>query len=563
MIETLLQMAQITVQGVVPFSPSSEEATSSRRVAERLTKLTRDFLGCQRVGLVEVEPETERQQPLAVVGLTPEQEQRWWADVRQQETRFGEGLPPALVERLRHNEVLLFDLREPPWNEVPNPYGIVTMLLAPLCLGTRVVGLLSLDYGPQEHTYTSQEIGLTQAVTQLLAIAIERERLQQTNQRLTDLIAFAHDAIIVRTLDGSITFWNQGAEQLYGWSAQQVLGQDLHNLLHTQFPVSRNVVETELAEQGSWEGELVQTRHDGVVVTVESRKVLVREQDQRAIAVLEINRDIMERTRLLAERAEAQASAQAARETSRLMDEFIGIAGHELRTPLTTIKASIQLTKRQVARVVRAQETLPTEATSLLQQIDQHLERAERQIEMENRLVSDLLDISRLHANQFEVSVALCDLGQLVREVVEDQRILTPTRLIHLSLPDDEDVLVLADRDRLRQVVSNYLTNALKYSDACTPVRVSLLNRSGEGRVQVSDQGPGLSVEEQQRIWTQFYRVKNIGVKNGSATGLGLGLYICKAIIEWQGGQVGVESQVGVGSTFWFALPLADHLAAS
>lgn len=562
-IDTLLHMAQITVQGVTPASASSKEATSSQHVAQHLVELTRDVLGCQRIGLMEVEPQTERQHPLAVVGLTPEQEQRWWAELRQQETRFGEGLPPELVERLRHNEVLLFDLREPPYNKLPNPYNIITMLLAPLCLGTRVVGLLSLDYGAQEHTYTPQEIGLTQAVTQLLAINIERERLHHANQRLTDLIALAHDAIIVCTPDGHIMFWNQGAEQLYGWSEQQALGQVTHSLLSTQFPVSLEAVEAALLEQGQWEGELVHTRDDGQAVTVESRQVLVRGQDQQSAAILEIDRDITERERLLADRAEAQANEEAARETSHLMDEFIGIAGHELRTPLSTLKASIQLAKRHVARVLQPHTPLPEEAASTLQQISQHLDRAERQVEMENRLVSDLLDISRLHANQFELSVTVCDLGMLVREVVEDQRILTPMRAIHLSLPENEDLLVIGDRDRLRQVVSNYLSNALKYSDATTSVQVSLRKRGGEGCVEVSDQGPGLSAEEQQRIWTQFYRVKNIRVKSGSGVGLGLGLYICKAIIERQGGQVGVESQVGVGSTFWFSLPLADQMVPS
>jgi signal transduction histidine kinase len=105
--------------------------------------------------------------------------------------------------------------------------------------------------------------------------------------------------------------------------------------------------------------------------------------------------------------------------------------------------------------------------------------------------------------------------------------------------------------------VTNYLTNALKYSPAKQPVVVGLDVASNEARVWVRDQGPGLPPEEQVRIWERFHRVKGIKVQSGTGVGLGLGLYICRIIIERHQGQVGVESAPGQGSTFWFTLPLA------
>jgi PAS domain-containing protein len=93
--------------------------------------------------------------------------------------------------------------------------------------------LLSLDYGEQEHLYTLQEVALTQVTTHLLALTLE-----QVNAHLTNLVALAYDAILVRTFDGHITFWNQGAKQLYGWTSKQALGQIPHQLLHTRFPIS-------------------------------------------------------------------------------------------------------------------------------------------------------------------------------------------------------------------------------------------------------------------------------------------------------------------------------------
>lgn len=244
-------------------------------------------------------------------------------------------------DRLHHNEVLLFDLRQPPYKDLPNPYGILTMLVAPLCLGTQVLGLLSLDYGGQEHLYTPQEIAITQAMTQLLALTLERERLQQSNAQLANLIAVAHDAIIVCTPDWQITFWNQGAERLYGWSSEQAIGQITHVLLQTRHPMPLEQLERQLAEEGQWEGELVHRSRDGKTIIVESRHIMVRDAAGQPTALLEINRDITGRTQLLNERIQAEANEQAAKETARLMDEFLGIAGHELRTPLTTIKGSI------------------------------------------------------------------------------------------------------------------------------------------------------------------------------------------------------------------------------
>jgi len=116
---------------------------------------------------------------------------------------------------------------------------------------------------------------------------------------------------------------------------------------------------------------------------------------------------------------------------------------------------------------------------------------------------------------------------------------------------------VVVDADRLGQVVTNYLTNALKYSPTYRPVAVGLDIEEKWAQVWVRDEGPGLPPEEQEAIWERFHRVKGIEVQSGSGIGLGLGLYICRTIIERHQGQIGVESAPGQGSTFWFTVPLA------
>jgi signal transduction histidine kinase len=120
---------------------------------------------------------------------------------------------------------------------------------------------------------------------------------------------------------------------------------------------------------------------------------------------------------------------------------------------------------------------------------------------------------------------------------------------------------VLADADRIGQVITNYLTNALKYSPASQPVRIWVGIADGRARVAVEDHGPGLPVSEQERIWQQFYRAEGVKVQSALGGSMGLGLYVCKRIVEDHGGAVGVYSEVGHGSTFWFELPLADECA--
>jgi signal transduction histidine kinase len=266
---------------------------------------------------------------------------------------------------------------------------------------------------------------------------------------------------------------------------------------------------------------------------------------------------VIERESLLYERAKAQANELALREANRRMDEFLGMAGHELRTPLTAISGNIQLALRQVKKSIDEDGTYAGDLAGKLELIQTLLDRAERQVQLQNRLVGDLLDTSRIQANKLELNLEPCDLVAIVREAVQDQSLLVPARSIRLHVPAEATAPAIADADRIGQVVTNYLTNALKYSPADTPVEVFLAIEGQMARVSVQDEGPGLSQEEQQAIWERFFQLKRIKARSGSGPGLGLGLYICQTIIEQHQGQVGVRSSPGEGSTFWFTLPLA------
>jgi signal transduction histidine kinase len=268
---------------------------------------------------------------------------------------------------------------------------------------------------------------------------------------------------------------------------------------------------------------------------------------------------ILARAQLQREHAEARANELALREAHRRMEEFLSIICHELKTPLTVMRGSLQLAERKVKRLVSSEALLPDEMRRFAP-ILTLLERARNQVGIQDRLVNDLLDVSRIQAQTLQQLMAPCNLVSIVQEAVEDQRQVVPARAIHLETPVGKDVPVYGDADRLVQVVTNYLTNALKYSSADRPVEVRLRVEGQIAQVSVRDEGPGLPSAEHERIWERFYRVPGIEVQSGPGGGLGVGLYVCRTIIERHGGQVGVDSRPGEGSTFWFTLPLAKHV---
>jgi signal transduction histidine kinase len=178
-------------------------------------------------------------------------------------------------------------------------------------------------------------------------------------------------------------------------------------------------------------------------------------------------------------------------------------------------------------------------------------------------MVTDLLSLAQVQAGQLALHPAQHDLQAIVRAAVDEQRQLWPSRDIRLHLPARlavQAVPVWADADRIHQVVTNLLTNALKYAPADWPVDVQVRMHAGWARVSVRDQGPGLPAEEHERIWEPFHRAEGIpdmgAAVQGNDQSLGLGLYICKLIIEQHQGKMSVTSVQGRGSTFWFALPM-------
>lgn len=285
----------------------------------------------------------------------------------------------------------------------------------------------------------------------------------------------------------------------------------------------------------------------------------------KAIARLVVQ--VIERVRLTNEWMATRTNELALREANRRFDAFLSIASHELRSPLTTIRGNVQLALRRMEKL-KSQSSQQLAEPGYDEQYEKVMRGLERVHEplihaiqrtgVQDRMISDLLDASRIRANKLELIMRPIDLGKILCEIVQDQRYLAPDRQILLHLPPTKPVSIMADADRIGQVVNNYLTNALRYSAAEHPVEISLeiIQEGKLACVAVRDQGSGIAPEELEHIWERFYRAQNTAKQYDTGAGLGLGLYISRTIIERHNGQVGVASTKDKGSTFWFSLPL-------
>jgi len=266
---------------------------------------------------------------------------------------------------------------------------------------------------------------------------------------------------------------------------------------------------------------------------------------------------ILECCRCLHGQAETRARALVRQEMDRLINEFLNLASHELKTSLTVIKGNIQLAQRRLAMLRRQIIEQHGQVSAKLEQAQHPLEAAVQSARLQERMIKDLIDDARIQSNTLELHMQRRDLIALLREAVVKQQRSAPERTIVLDIVPAEKVIpIIADADRITQVINGYLANALNYSPADQPVTVQLTVEDAVARVSVHDEGPGIPLEEQGRIWDRFYYAKRIADQHELGVSLGLGLYFCRAFIERHHGSVGVQSDPGHGATFWFTLPI-------
>lgn len=361
------------------------------------------------------------------------------------------------------------------------------------------------------------------------------QQLQYSERKLRTLVESNILAVAVSDSAGRIHEVNDQFAQLVGYSKEELLSGAVlkDQLIPEDYRQALAQHEETLLSTGAmpvWEKECL--RKDGSrVPTLMTGALIDRERGLALVLFLDIS-----------DRKEAERRKQ----------EFLSMVSHELRTPLTAILGMIELA---LLHIEQRSGSLAPEAEGLINQIKSLLNLASGQVEIESRMVEDLLDVSRLDMLTFEMIVQCENLVTIVQEVVTNQQQVARTPQIELALPPDKVVPVLVDAGRIGQVLTNYLTNALKYAPVDQVISVCVTVAAGRARVSVRDRGPGLTSEQQQHVWERFYQAATLRNQR-SEGGLGLGLAIAQAIVEQHQGQVGVESVLGQGSTFWFTVPI-------
>jgi PAS domain S-box-containing protein len=380
----------------------------------------------------------------------------------------------------------------------------------------------------------------------------ERTRdLEASNRRLRDeaaarkrqaeLLSLAHDAVIRRDEGGRITYWNRGAEEIYGWTADEAIGCQSHELLCTTFPVPLATIESTVAAQGRWDGELVHVRRDGAPIVVASRWSLQRDDDGVPTAVLEINRDESDRKRT--EEALRLAEAELAH-VSRVMTlgEVAASIAHEVNQPLAAImnnaNAGLALLPEDRADV--------GEVRAALADILSDAERA-----------SDVIERVRALARRSPAKRSLVRIEDVLHDVVAlTTGESTARRVAVLTAVDADLPAVTGDRVQLQQVLLNIVVNGMDAVDDVDDDARRLLEIRGtrqvhQGRIEVTisvrDYGAGIDAASMGRIFEAFYTTK--------PQGMGMGLAISRSIIQMHGGRLWAERNDGFGATFLFSVP--------
>jgi two-component system, chemotaxis family, CheB/CheR fusion protein len=365
---------------------------------------------------------------------------------------------------------------------------------------------------------------------------------QDVLQRHARILEETHDAVLVRELDGTIVYWNRGAELLYGYSRSEAQLRLRHDLLGGT-EQQRKVVDMALSASGRWNGELVQRTHDGREIVVENTQVLFTEGERTL--VLETSRDISERRRLEASlrgRVEELASAD------RHKNEFLALLAHELRNPLAPL--------RNATQIMRRSEPQSAEASTARDVID-------RQVATLSRLVDDLVDAAHISRGHVKLRTQPVDLQQIVRQALATTQPLMESRRHRLELKGaSEPLMVDGDPVRLEQVFVNLLSNAAKYTAeggeiAATIERIeqhaSPLIR--QAVVRIRDNGIGIVPEMLSRVFELFVQAdQSLARAQG---GLGIGLSLARSLVELHGGRLeGFSGGLGQGSEFVVYLPL-------
>ncbi len=421
---------------------------------------------------------------------------------------------------------------------VANARGRHLVAIATLASVILTVGSYAIVHGASEPgpplircIVSLSAIGITSA------LALRGQAAESVLREQANLLELTHDAIFVRTMDETITYWNRGAEQLYGWLRHEAIGRRSHALLKTHFSEPQDDIRATLLRDGRWEGELVHTTKDGAHIVCASRWSLQTDERGRPVAALETNTDVTAQRQSQEALNTAQSALAHAMRVATLGELTASIA-HEVNQPLAAIVTNGEAALRWLGR-----------AEPDLQEARDALERVIK----DGRRASEVIRRIRSLSRKGEQKKAPLDIDEVLDESLAlVQRELSGRGIaVHRGLAGDLPP-VSADRIQLQQVFINLIMNAIQAMDSVarterTLALSSFVGEDGAVNVQVRDSGPGLDGEAEKHLFNAFFTTKS--------SGMGMGLSICRSIVEAHDGRIWAKRNDGSGMTFQLSIP--------
>ncbi len=365
-------------------------------------------------------------------------------------------------------------------------------------------------------------------ITSSVHVAREITGRKKTEERLAfqaRLLDAIEDPILATDARRRIVFWGKGASHLLGWEPEEVAGRDVIEVLVPEEAIPEAEKIDELMRKGhAWAGEMTIRHRDGRLIPVLIQSSPVLDNKGRFVGAIAAGKDISE-----------------LKKADKIKDEFIGLVSHELRTPLTVISGSLRAAMYPAVTTEDRQELIHNAidgADSLA------------------AILENMLELSRYQAGRLGLNTSQVIISDMAREAIERLKRQGVRQQFTVDSPDDLPP-VEADSMRVERILHNLLENATKYSPQESEITISARRETDFIVTRVQDQGQGISSEDQEKLFQLFERTQSGG--NYQTSGLGLGLVVCKRLVEAQGGWIRVDSEPGKGTAFSFALPVSQR----
>ena len=404
-------------------------------------------------------------------------------------------------------------------------------------LNDEKIGIDAVKKGAQDYLVKGQVDG--RLLKRSIQYSIERKKAEEKIKSLANIVESSNDAIITKSLDGIITSWNKGAEQVYGYSAKEILGRPISIIEPDNLKGEIKQLVNEIKQGKNFKHyETSRLKKDGTIINISVTVSPIIDQSGKLVAISCIGGDITEKKiaeKLLQEKQMAEVA-------NLTKSEFLANISHELRTPLNSIIGFSDMLYEQMYGELNKKQL---RSVGNISKSGKHL----------LNLINNILDISKIEAGKMELGYKNFELASKLKMIRNFLLPIADQKNIKIEIDVDSKLRsICADEDKFVQLMYNLVDNAIKFSCENSLVKIGARKKGDLVEITVKDTGIGIKVEDQNKLFKPFSQIDSFSSRKSQGTGLGLSLV--KQIVHLHGGYVWFRSNPSEGSTFAFAIPI-------